>query len=231
MPRKPEAKTRRTSKVRIGGRAAEVVERIVEATIEELGRVGYQAMRVEDIAARSGVNKTTIYRRWPAKAELFAMAVRELSTKHVPTVDTGTLKGDLRASLLAAFDLSPYEQGVLRMTQMERSIAEVDLFARRMRGKLHEVRVGLVQRGIERGELPKTVDIELVVELVSAPVQRALLFNESMDGATLDRMLDLVLAGAAATAPSAKPRSRRATTTRSAAQTPPSRRRKQQSPT
>jgi AcrR family transcriptional regulator len=37
----------------------------VEATAEELSRVGYAAMRVEDVAARSGVHKTTIYRRWP----------------------------------------------------------------------------------------------------------------------------------------------------------------------
>ena len=61
----PEAKpnTRRTEGVRVKGRAARVVTDVLVATAEELSRVGYSALRVEDVATRSGVNKTTIYRR------------------------------------------------------------------------------------------------------------------------------------------------------------------------
>jgi hypothetical protein len=98
--------------------------------------------------------------------------------------------------LLAAFNLRPFEQGILRVIQMERSVEEVNAVARRMRDQLREVRVAMVRRGIERGELPPGVDVALVVELISAPVQRALLVNESMDSASIDRVLDLVLAGA-----------------------------------
>jgi AcrR family transcriptional regulator len=225
MPSKPEAITRRTRKERTGGRSADVVERIVSATLEELGRVGYEAMRVEDIAARSGVNKTTIYRRWPTKAELLAVAVSELNKKYLPTADTGSLRGDLRASLLAAMELSPYEQGVLRVMQMERSNGEVDRLARRLRDKLRDLRIAMVERGIARGELPKNVDAALIVELVSAPVQRALLFNELLDRDAVDRTLDLVLAGAAAVAEQANavPRRTRPATTARAARTSPSR--------
>lgn len=201
--------TRRTGKARVGGRAAGVVERVVRATFEELSRVGYVAMRVEDVAARSGVNKTTIYRRWPTKAELLTNAVIEFAKNRMPVIDTGSVRGDLHASLLAAFDLGPYEQGVLRAIQMERSVEAVDAFARRMRDELRQARVAMVQRGISRGELPRGVDAALVVELVSAPVQRALLFNESMDSASIDRMLAVVLAGAAADAAAAGGASRR----------------------
>jgi AcrR family transcriptional regulator len=192
--------TRRTGKARAGGRAASVVDRVVTATFEELSRVGYAAMRVEDVAARSGVNKTTIYRRWPTKAELLTNAVIEFAKNRMPVIDTGTLRGDLHASLLAAFELNPYEQGVLRAIQTERSAEAVDAFARRMRDQLRESRLAMVQKGISRGELPQGVDAALVVELVSAPVQRALLFNESMDSAGIERVLDVVLAGAAADA-------------------------------
>jgi AcrR family transcriptional regulator len=208
--------TRRTGKERTGGRAASVVDRVVAATFAELSRVGYTAMRVEDIAARSGVNKTTIYRRWPTKAELITNAVIEYAKQHVPATDTGTLRGDLRASLLAAFKLGPFEQGVLRVIQMERSVEAVDAFARRMRDQLREMRIAMVRRGISRGELPEGVDVALVVDLLSAPVQRALLFNENMDSATIDRMLDLVLAGAAADASARPSRRARDVTNRSA---------------
>ena len=205
--------TRRTGKERTGGRAAGVVERVVAATLAELSRVGYAAMRVEDIAARSGVNKTTIYRRWPTKAELLTSAVIEAAKKHAPAIDTGTVRGDLHASLATPFNLQPYEQGILRVVQMERAVEAVDEFARRMRDELRAMRIAIVRRGISRGELPRGVDVELVVDLVSAPVQRALLFNESIDSATIERMLDVVLAGAAADADA---RSRRRVTNRSA---------------
>lgn len=217
MPRGDET-TRRTGKARTGGRSASVVDRVVAATIGELGRVGYAAMRVEDIAARSGVNKTTIYRRWPTKAELLTSAVIEFAKQRGPSVDTGSLRGDLHASLINSFKLRPYEQGVLRVIQMERSLEEVDAFARRMREELRAMRIAMVRRGISRGELPPTTDVELLVELVSAPVQRALLFNETVDGARIDRVLDVVLAGAAADAAGRGKRKapRRSVTSRSA---------------
>jgi AcrR family transcriptional regulator len=192
--------TRRTGSARTGGRAAGVVDRVVAATFAELSRVGYVAMRVEDIAVRSGVNKTTIYRRWPTKAELLTSAVIAHAKKHAPVIDTGSLRGDLRASLLMAFKLNPFEQGILRVIQMERSVEEVEAFAQRMRGELREMRIAMVRKGIARGELPAGVDVALVVDLLSAPVQLALLVNERMDGASVDRALDLVLAGAAADA-------------------------------
>jgi AcrR family transcriptional regulator len=193
-------RTRRTGTARSGGRAADVVDRVVAATFEELSRVGYAEMRVEDIATLSGVNKTTIYRRWPTKAELLTSAVIEYAKKHGPSIDTGTLREDLHASLIASFKLRPYEQGVLRVVQMERSAEGVDAFARRMRDELRAMRIAMVRKGIARGELPPGVDVELVVDVVSAPVQRALLFNENMDSASIHRVLDLTLAGAAADA-------------------------------
>lgn len=205
--------TRRTGKTRVGGRAADVVDRVVSATLTELSRVGYEAMRVEDIATLSGVNKTTIYRRWPSKAELLTSALRQVAKAHMAPIDTGTLRGDLKASLLAAFNLSPFEQGILRVIQMERSLKAIDAFAQRMRDDMREVRIAMVKRGISRGELPTGVDAALVVELVSAPVQRALLFNETVDSASVERMLEIVLIGAAAAAATAK-KPKRATSPR-----------------
>jgi AcrR family transcriptional regulator len=195
-------RTRRTVNLRSRGRAAKVVESVVTATAEELGRVGYAALRVEDVAARSGVHKTTIYRRWPTKAELVAATIATMIAQGEQrrAVDTGTVRSDLRASLLAALDLKPSERGVLRIMQVERAMPEVNALARRFRDEVQHMRLAMVRRGVARGELPKGVDAELIVDLVSAPVQRALLLDESMDARALDGMLDVVLAGAAACA-------------------------------
>ena len=60
---------RRTVGARTGGRSERVVRDVLRAAIEELSTNGYSALRVEDVAARAGVNKTTVYRRWPTKAD------------------------------------------------------------------------------------------------------------------------------------------------------------------
>jgi len=54
---------RRTHGIRVRGRAARVTENVLHAVVEELGRVGFTALRFEDVASRVGVNRTTIYRR------------------------------------------------------------------------------------------------------------------------------------------------------------------------
>jgi AcrR family transcriptional regulator len=189
--------------VRVRGRAADVVARVMSATAHELGRVGYAALRIEDVATRSGVNKTTIYRRWPTKTELVVDAIAQhaeeaLGQRAASAFDTGTLRGDLRASLLFSFDLGPAELGMLRVVQTERGVPEIAAITRRVRDHVRRMRVAIVKRAIARGELPKGVDAQLVVDLVSAPVQSALLFDERPKASYIDRVIEVVLAGAIA---------------------------------
>jgi AcrR family transcriptional regulator len=192
--------TRRTTGLRPRGRAEQVVQRVFRATAKELTRVGYTLLRVEDVAARSGVNKTTIYRRWPTKPELVAAVLREMAAK-TPPIDTGTLRGDLRASLLEVIAEAhrPLGRGIMRIMQSERTVPEVDALARRLRDEQHEKRVAMVERGIARGELPGRVDPHLVVDLVTAPVlRRTITFGEVVEPSYIDGVLDVVLTGARA---------------------------------
>jgi AcrR family transcriptional regulator len=194
------AETRRTAGVHVRGRAERVVNLVLRAAAKELTRVGYAHLRVEDVAARSGINKTTIYRRWPTKAELVAAALREVAAKTAP-IDTGTLRGDLRESLREALARGrhPWGRGIMRILQTERTAPDIDALAHRLRDEQHEKRVAMVNRGIARGELPKGVDPDLVVDLVTAPVlRRVFTFGEAIDAAYIDRVLDVVLAGVAA---------------------------------
>ena len=183
------------------GRAARVVSSILQATAEELTRVGYGGLRIEEVAKRAGVNKTTVYRRWPGKAELVSETIRTL-LKVRKNPDTGSLRSDLLAhfSLLVKRSNEPQWRGML-MTLNSHVDPEIESLAQELRQLSRNFRSELIQRGVDRGELPKQIDVELVGELVSAPVlYRVLHLGESVDERYIESVLDVVLAGAAANA-------------------------------
>src|SRR4051794_9827089 len=73
---------------------------ILEAAVYLLAEVGYDRMTVDALAARAGVSKPTIYRRWPGgKPEIVAEAIRAKRAEAGDLPDTGTLRGDLMAML------------------------------------------------------------------------------------------------------------------------------------
>jgi len=197
MALEPKPNTRRTEGVRVKGRAARVVSDVLVATAEELTRVGYAALRVEDVAARSGVNKTTIYRRWPTKPELVTAAVRAVwQSPEVP--DTGSLRDDFIASLkkTAQFAMSPIGRGLTRVIQLERAHPELEPIALSLRADYRRLREQLVQRGIDREEVPAHTDARFLSDLMSAPIFfRLFTDGESVDGAFIETVVDVVLCG------------------------------------
>src|SRR5271168_3505369 len=74
---------------------------ILTAAAELLADRGLAAMSIEEVAARAGVGKTTIYRRWPSKGLLALDAFVTSFREEQPLPDTGTLRGDLLAALHA----------------------------------------------------------------------------------------------------------------------------------
>jgi AcrR family transcriptional regulator len=84
--------------VRTGGRSERVREAVLEAAFGELIDVGYAALSVESIAVRAGVNKTTIYRRWPTLEDLLVDALTAWSRDAIPVPDTGSIESDLLAA-------------------------------------------------------------------------------------------------------------------------------------
>ena len=73
---------RKTTKMLPKERRGEpVIRRALAATLRELARVGYAALRFEEVAGRAGVNKTTVYRRWPDKQALVRAALLSLSDR------------------------------------------------------------------------------------------------------------------------------------------------------
>ncbi|WP_373095642.1 TetR/AcrR family transcriptional regulator [Zhongshania sp.] len=197
-----EPQERRTAGVQLNGRAAQVVSKVLKATGEELNRVGYATMRMDEIAERAGVSKSTIYRRWPTKAEL----VIDLISNHFDEADNEPNTGSLRQDLinhglhLLKLSKSPMWYGVLS-SLTGRTEPEVDQLATNLRERAQETRKRIVQRSIDRGELSKFVDVEIICDMFAAPILRRLFTsNLTVDARYIEAITDTTLAGAAALA-------------------------------
>lgn len=198
MPARTAAIIRRTTGEKRTGRSARVVNSILRSTCEELNDVGYAALRVEDVAERAGVNKTTIYRRWPTKPELVVDALRYSFDDYRYQPDTGSLRDDLRESMLHMIKgcKNPIARGALT-TLHNCTDPAIKPLAGELLSHSRRDRLELIQRGIDRGELPPTTDPELIADLYSAPILRRLLtFGETVKLKYVEAVLDIVLAGA-----------------------------------
>lgn len=81
---------------RPGGRSARVRDAVRQATLAELAEHGYAGLTVERVAERSGVHKTTVYRRWGGVEGLISDALELAADEPWPIPDTGSIEGDLR---------------------------------------------------------------------------------------------------------------------------------------
>ena len=171
-----------------------VDESILSSTLLLLGEVGYAQLTMEQVAARAGVGKASLYLRWPSKVALVADAVQRLSPELVPAMpDTGTLPGDMRGFLRqlvrprsAAAAALPAVAGEAASNPEMR-----EAFRRGVTPALIERVRTSVQRAVDRGELPVTADVELLSVLPMALLQQLRLIHEERPG---EEMADRIVA-------------------------------------
>lgn len=198
MVKKAANQDRRTTGVQKSGRATRVVNSIMKATGEQLNEVGYAALKVEDVAERAGVNKTTIYRRWPTKDQLVIETLRSTYNQQQVIPDAGNLRDDLLAYInhLVTRMKDPIPRGVA-VTLHNCTDPAIKPIADELLKRARQGRVELIKRGIERGELPEDTDPELISDLFSAPILRRLLtFGEKLKPGYVEAIIDTVIAGA-----------------------------------
>jgi AcrR family transcriptional regulator len=182
---------------RTGGRSARVVSDVLTTTLEELGRVGFAHLRVESVADHSGVNKTTIYRRWPDKSALVCAALRTVDGPDLDR-DLGAVRADLVASFHASMRSWATERGrgLIRALIAEGADATVDRLARGLRERNLATRRAIVRRAIDRGELGPEVDVDLLLEILTNTVfTRIRQRTGPVDRDWLERVVDFLLAG------------------------------------
>jgi AcrR family transcriptional regulator len=173
---------------------------VLETVLEEFARVGYAALSIEEIAIRAGVNKTTIYRRWPTKNELVHAACLEVANEVTACPDTGSLRGDLFELLRAFRDLlaTPRGQSLMRMILAEGGESEIARLARTVRDTKDSIPKRAITRAIQRGELPHGSDPDLILRTLTGALEHQMLFlGEHPNDRQLAQQIELVLTGAA----------------------------------
>jgi AcrR family transcriptional regulator len=181
--------------VRPGGRSARIVAEVLRATADELARVGYAALRVEEVARRARVNKTTVYRRWPTKMQLVTETLQHERERCVVTPDTGSVREDLRIMLRAFVEKG--QTPLARAWLSELGNTEVRTIMRGFRHHFESEWARVIARGMARGELPANTSPLLLIEIVVSPITGRLVRGEELptdDFCT--QVIDLVLAGA-----------------------------------
>jgi AcrR family transcriptional regulator len=177
-----------------------VGEAILAATRELLVEVGYSGLTIEGVAARAGVAKPTIYRRWPVKGALVSEACFG-KTKAMPMPDTGDVAGDLRIIVGWGVDefMAPEARAALPgMVAELRSDSEVRrLFQERVLEPEYARVRQVLERARDRGELRTDVDLELLMDvLVGTVFARAVLLDHPLDDRLVDELVELALSGA-----------------------------------
>lgn len=181
---------------------------ILEAALDLLAEVGYDDLTTAEVARRAGAGKATIYRRWPSKAELVVAAVARMGgdpprLEDLP--DTGTLRGDL-AALFRPQTPAETERslGVMRgltsLLSQSSDLAEAASGA--MVGPFVESQRLLMQRAVERGEVPADADVATVARITPAmTAYRLAVERRPVDVDELMHLVDVVVLPALRVAP------------------------------
>jgi AcrR family transcriptional regulator len=174
---------------------------ILAAAIELFVEQGFEAMSIEGIAARAGVGKNTIYRRWASKEDLLVGAIDELIFDAEPP-DTGSVREDLVEMLVIIQAIMTSSLVGEIFPRMAAHVAGRTPLGRAYLEGVIEPRFalfqGMLQRGIERGEVPADVDPQLVRALLVGPVLAWKLLGRLTSRGARERaelVVDTVLAG------------------------------------
>jgi AcrR family transcriptional regulator len=172
---------------------------ILKAAGELLESVGFGAVTVEEIAARAGVSKATIYRWWPNKAAVMTDSFLELTSPEIGFVDTGSALEDLKLQMRGLGHVLAGRSGrfiaaLIAESQTDPEVAEA-LRKHWISARRAETRP-LLRRGIERGELRADLDLEVAIDALFGPIYwRMLTGYAPLTDDFIDRLTDHVIAG------------------------------------
>ena len=176
---------------------------ILDATRELLVSEGFAGLRLEHVAARAGVGKATIYRRWASKEELALAVLEELASPHIVIAETGNTRQELLAATMNAMravndtPFGPVIAALLSQIAMNPLLGD-PFRATVVQGRRDEVRRA-IWRGIRRGDLRADADVDVATELLVGPVYFRLMFGGELTRDFAERVVDAVIAGYAAT--------------------------------
>jgi AcrR family transcriptional regulator len=171
---------------------------ILRATLEELASADYGALSIDNVARRAGVNKTTVYRRWPTKADLVGAALTALTDHMTLGPSAGSLRADLleigRRMLNLALSLEG--QGLARLGILRGAEPELAGVVSRLRARREQKLEHLLAAAVERGELSKDADLALMLDMLGGLLHVRLFVKAGgVDELVIARAVDVLLHG------------------------------------
>jgi AcrR family transcriptional regulator len=188
-----EAEARRPGRPR----SAEADQAILDAAVELFAEVGLDGLTVEGVAARAGVGKATIYRRYPCKIDLVIAASRSFAFDGALHPDLGSTRADLRALvdwLISMLTSTALGRAMPRMVADRARVAELADAHREIVREKRACHREVVLRGIARGDLRADADPEAVIDAYVGPIfYRFLISDAPLDDAFAGALVDTVL--------------------------------------
>jgi AcrR family transcriptional regulator len=180
-------------------RSAQADEAIVDAVLALLVEEGYDRLAMDAVAARAGVGKATIYRRWPSKEALVIEAVARRTEPSVAET-SGSTRDRLVALLQGVLAMSQSPMGRLLPCMVGATVSNPALAAH-YRAQIIDPRrariADILCAGIAAGEVRPDVDVELAVDQVVGPLlyRRVFARDEPIDPSYCAALVDALLEG------------------------------------
>ena len=180
---------------------------ILRSTIKLLRLHGFADLSIEAIAALAKVGKATVYRWWPNKGALVVDAFASSTADELHFPDSGSVYKDMSLQMTQWLAVLRSSRGCIVRAIIGAGQSDPDLleeFRKRLLRPRRQEAYQTLRRGIERGELPKDLDLDLVLDtLYGAIYMRFLIRHDELTEQYVTDMCRMVLEGAS----QARPRS------------------------
>lgn len=185
---------------------------ILEAFRELLIDGGFARLRLEHVAARAGVSKATIYRRWASKEELAIELLHELAAPFLAIPNSGDTRAELVSvaqsciGRLTESDFGPVVRAMLCEIAANPGVGD-QFRAVVVEARRDEVR-DVIERGIARGDLSASTNLDIATELLIGPIYFRLAFGGALDREFGEKVVDALFPRGALRSPSPEARPR-----------------------
>ena len=159
--------------------------------------VGFRNSASEAIAADASVGKTTVYRWWPTKGALVADAFSESAAEELRFPNTGSVYDDMRAQMKGLIRIFLSKRGKVVAAMLAGGRSDPDLlqaYRDRFLWPRRRQAYQTLQRGVDRGELPKGCDFDTILDSLYGPIlMRFLIRHVKLEEGFADEICGLVL--------------------------------------
>jgi AcrR family transcriptional regulator len=174
---------------------------ILRSTLQLLQQTSFPELTIEAIAADAGVGKATVYRWWPNKGALVVDAFASVTENKLHFPDTGSLYRDMSLQMNQFLGILRTRRGRIVAALLGAGQSNPELlhaFRERFLRPRRQEAYRTLRRAIERGELPASLDLDLLLDtLYGAIYMRLLIRHDELSESYVEEVCRLVLGGAA----------------------------------